>query len=79
MCIMYQSYLMFSFKANTSSDVKIEERSSNLAHHSLISSESGAMCGVQMFLVKAEDHLTTNEIFQALQPVHHPVACQGQF
>lgn len=79
MCIMYQSYLMFSFKANTSSDVKIEERSSNLAHHSLISSESGAMHGVQMFFIKAEDHLTTNEMFQALQPIHHRVACQGQF
>ncbi len=70
---------MFSFKANTSSDVKIEERSSNLAHHSLISSESGAMRGVQMFFVKDEDHLNTNEISQALQPVHHRVACQGRF
>uniref|UniRef100_A0A673JHX6 Uncharacterized LOC107723481 n=1 Tax=Sinocyclocheilus rhinocerous TaxID=307959 RepID=A0A673JHX6_9TELE len=63
--------------ANTSADVKIEERSSNLAHHSLISSESGAMRGVQMFFVKAEDHLTTNEMFQALQPVDHQrVTCQ---
>ncbi|XP_016119651.1 uncharacterized protein, partial [Sinocyclocheilus grahami] len=65
--------------ANTSADVKIEERSSNLAHHSLISSESGAMRGVQMFFVKAEDHLTTNEMFQALQRVdHHRITCQGQ-
>ncbi|XP_073704087.1 zinc finger protein 576, tandem duplicate 1 [Garra rufa] len=63
--------------ANTSADVKIEERSSNLAHHSLISSESGTMRGVQMVLVKAEEHLTTNEMFQAIQPVdHHRVACQ---
>ncbi|XP_058602750.1 uncharacterized protein LOC131521747 [Onychostoma macrolepis] len=65
-------------RANTSSNVKIEERSSNLAHHSLISSESGATRGVQMFFVKAEDHLTTNEMFQALQPVHHRVACQDK-
>ncbi|KAL1259481.1 hypothetical protein QQF64_010058 [Cirrhinus molitorella] len=65
--------------ANTSADVKIEERSSNLAHQSLLSSESGAMRGVQMFLVKAEEHLTTNEMFQALQPVdHHHVACQDK-
>ncbi|XP_016141322.1 zinc finger protein 576, tandem duplicate 1 isoform X1 [Sinocyclocheilus grahami] len=65
-------------RANTSSDVKIEERSSNLVHHSLISSESGVMRGVQMFFVKAEDHLTTTEMFQALQPVHHRVACQDK-
>uniref|UniRef100_A0A8C1LYX9 C2H2-type domain-containing protein n=1 Tax=Cyprinus carpio TaxID=7962 RepID=A0A8C1LYX9_CYPCA len=65
-------------RANTSSDVKIEERSSNLALHSLISSESGAMRGVQMFFVKAEDHLTTTEMFQALQPIHHRVACQDK-
>uniref|UniRef100_A0A8C2JJJ5 C2H2-type domain-containing protein n=1 Tax=Cyprinus carpio TaxID=7962 RepID=A0A8C2JJJ5_CYPCA len=65
--------------ANTSADVKIEERSSNLPHHSLISSESGAMRGVQMFFVKAEDHLTTNEMFQALQPMdHHRVTCQDK-
>ncbi|XP_050987753.1 uncharacterized protein LOC127178731 isoform X2 [Labeo rohita] len=65
--------------ANTSTDVKIEERSSNLAHHNLLSSESTAMRGVQMFLVKAEEHLTTNEMFQALQPVdHHRVACQDK-
>lgn len=89
---MYHIYLMFLLKANsfldtskvtsnnTSADVKIEERSSNLLHHSLISSESGAMHGVQMFFVKAEDHLTTNEMFQALQPMdHHRVICQGQF
>ncbi|XP_052433931.1 uncharacterized protein LOC127974592 isoform X1 [Carassius gibelio] len=65
-------------RANTSSDVKTEERSSNLALHSLISSKSGAMRGVQMFFVKAEDHLTTTEMFQAVQPVHHRVACQDQ-
>lgn len=59
--------------AYTSSDMKIEERSSNLA-------QSCSMRGVQMFIVKAEDHLTTNEMFQALQPTNpHRVACQGQF
>lgn len=84
---MYQNYIIFSLKANskldtskvtsayTSSDMKIEERSSNLAHHSLISSESCTMRGVQMFIVKAEDHLTTNEMFQPSDP--HRVACQG--
>lgn len=89
---MHQNYIMFSLKATskldtskvtsayTSSDMKIEERSSNLAHHSLISSESCSMRGVQMFIVKAEDHVTTNEMFQALQPADpHRVACQGQF
>ncbi|XP_048009554.1 uncharacterized protein LOC125243774 isoform X2 [Megalobrama amblycephala] len=65
--------------AYTSSDMKIEERSSNLAHHSLISSESCSMRGVQMFIVKAEDHLTTNEMLQALQPADpHRVACQDK-
>lgn len=86
---MHQNYIMFSLKATskldtskvtsayTSSDMKIEER---LAHHSLISSESCSMRGVQMFIVKAEDHVTTNEMFQALQPADpHRVACQGQF
>lgn len=63
----------------TSSDMKIEERSSNLAHHSLISPESCSMRGVQMFIVKAEDHSTTNEIFQPLQPADpHRVACQDK-
>ncbi|XP_043116166.1 uncharacterized protein LOC122359969 [Puntigrus tetrazona] len=65
-------------RANTSAEVKIEERSSNLASHSLISSESGLIRGGQMFFVKAEDHLTTNEMFQALQPVHHRIACQDK-
>ncbi|XP_039535401.1 uncharacterized protein LOC120484355 [Pimephales promelas] len=56
--------------AYTSSDMKIEERSSNL-------SQSCLMRGVQMFIVKAEDHLTTNEMFQGLQPTDpHRVACQ---
>jgi len=77
-------YCVFSSKANsklgankvtsayTSSDMKIEERSSNL-------SQSCLMRGVQMFIVKAEDHLTTNEMFQGLQPTDpHRVACQGQ-
>ncbi|XP_067304795.1 uncharacterized protein [Pseudorasbora parva] len=65
--------------ACTSSDMKIEERSSNLAHHRLISSESCSMRGVQMFIVKAEDHLTTNEMFQALQPADpHRIACQDK-
>ncbi|XP_059364609.1 uncharacterized protein LOC132103497 [Carassius carassius] len=84
-----QSQIRFSLKAsssldtskvtsaNTSADVKVEERSSNLAQNSLISSESGAMRGVQMFFVKAEDHLTSNEMFQAIQPMdHHRVTCQ---
>lgn len=89
---MYQNCIMFSLKANskldtskgtsayTSSDMKTEERSSNLAHHSLISSESCSMRGVQMFIVKAEDHMTTNEMLQAVQPADpHRVTCQGQF
>ncbi|XP_056123579.1 uncharacterized protein LOC130101758 [Rhinichthys klamathensis goyatoka] len=58
--------------AYTSSDMKIEEHSSNL-------SQSCSMRGVQMFIVKAEDHLTTNEMFQALQPTDpHRVACQDK-
>lgn len=83
---------MFSLKANskidtskvisacTSSDMKLEERSSNLVQHNLTSSDGGSLRGVQMFLVKAEDHLSTTEIFQTLQPAHpQRVACPGQF
>ncbi|XP_052474464.1 uncharacterized protein LOC128030685 isoform X1 [Carassius gibelio] len=61
---------------NTSADVKVEERSTNLAQNSLISSESGAMQGVQMFFVKAEDHLMTNETFQPVD--HHRFTCQDK-
>ncbi|XP_065117007.1 zinc finger protein 576, tandem duplicate 1 [Paramisgurnus dabryanus] len=55
-------------------DVKIEERSSNQAPHSLTSERR-----VQMFLVKAEEHFALNEplMFQAHQPTeNHPVSCQ---
>ncbi|XP_056331527.1 uncharacterized protein LOC130243391 [Danio aesculapii] len=60
----------------TSSDVKMEERSTNLVQHNLTSSEGGSLRGVQMFLVKAEDHVSATEIFQTLQPAPpQRVAC----
>lgn len=62
--------------AGTSSDVKMEERSSNLVQHNPTSSEGGLLRGVQMFLVKAEDHVSATEIFQTLQPAPpQRVAC----
>lgn len=60
--------------------MKLEERSSSQAVLSQASSERGFMRGVQMFLVKAEEHMSVNDpvIFQAHQPtdIHH-VSCQG--
>ncbi|XP_051576935.1 uncharacterized protein LOC127454043 isoform X2 [Myxocyprinus asiaticus] len=63
----------------TSADVKIEERSSNQAPLSLISSETGSLRGVQMFLVKAEDHLTLNDLVMFHTPTDAPrVECQDK-
>ncbi|XP_056617920.1 uncharacterized protein LOC130432535 isoform X2 [Triplophysa dalaica] len=67
--------------ACTAADVKLEERSSNQAVLGQASSERGFMRGVQMFLVKAEEHMSMNDpvIFQAHQPtdIHH-VSCQDK-